>query len=184
MFLPRGFGVERKAASDFVLVDPTTRRNALFMIAAWLNSRRSVAAKKLFAAFGSPKAIFEAPVDALRAVAGIGPKTVQAMHETLHFDTRTCGGRPGDRQAQPPVESPADECDRMPCRPANAEVVDHARNLVEEAASWNLTGRSSLRRQSRHPRKVCSRQRQSAPCGGLGTDSWPPRSSAAQGRVG
>lgn len=47
------------------------------------------AAKKLLAAFGSAKAIFEAPVEALRAVAGIGPKTIQAMHETLHFDTRT-----------------------------------------------------------------------------------------------
>lgn len=47
-----------------------------------------MAAKKLLAHFGSAKAVFEAPVEALRAVAGIGPKTVAAMHDTLLFETR------------------------------------------------------------------------------------------------
>lgn len=46
------------------------------------------AAKKLLSAFGSAHAVFNADAAALRAVAGIGPKTVVAIRETLEFDTR------------------------------------------------------------------------------------------------
>jgi ERCC4-type nuclease len=49
------------------------------------------AARKLLAAFGSAHAVFNADAAALRAVAGIGPKTVTAIRETLEFDTRQVG---------------------------------------------------------------------------------------------
>jgi ERCC4-type nuclease len=52
------------------------------------------AAKKLLAAFGSAHAVFNADAAALRAVAGIGPKTIVAIRETLEFDTRTGAGGP------------------------------------------------------------------------------------------
>lgn len=46
------------------------------------------AAAKLLAHFGSAHAVFSASSDQLRAVAGIGPKTVSSIRETLEFDTR------------------------------------------------------------------------------------------------
>lgn len=49
------------------------------------------AARKLLAVFGSAHAVFNADAAALRAVAGIGPKTVVAIRETLEFDTRAAG---------------------------------------------------------------------------------------------
>ena len=46
------------------------------------------AARKLLAHFGSAHAVFNASPEDLRAVAGIGPKTIAVVRETLEFDTR------------------------------------------------------------------------------------------------
>ena len=46
------------------------------------------AARKLLAHFGSPDAVFRAAPAELRQCAGVGPKTVAAMHEVLHHDVR------------------------------------------------------------------------------------------------
>ena len=46
------------------------------------------AAAKLLAHFGSAHEVFSASPESLRAVAGIGPKTIAAIRETLEFDTR------------------------------------------------------------------------------------------------
>lgn len=46
------------------------------------------AAKKLLAHFGTAHAVFAATPEQLRAVPGIGPKTITAIREVLEFDAR------------------------------------------------------------------------------------------------
>ena len=67
---------------------PKDRSGQVQFLIEGLPSIGPAAAKKLLAHFGSALAVFSASPEELRAVAGVGPKTIAAIREVLEFETR------------------------------------------------------------------------------------------------